>query len=166
MQRGVDEPPLPFLEKNFEWKLDRKDEFNVEWFHFNEIIDPVKLEVRIRGAKGKYPANISWYIWNYLSRERIKRGINTRSFSSRIIFVSQLINYSTISYVYFSLSLILDQNMHEITKMVKFIGETEFTRANSSTLMSIVRGLITRVRLLLLLLFPACSGDSRLKRAA
>lgn len=60
MQRGVDEPPLPFLEKNFEWKLDRKDEFNVEWFHFNEIIDPVKLEVSIRGAKGKYPANISW----------------------------------------------------------------------------------------------------------
>lgn len=106
------------------------------------------------------------YFYNYLSRERIKRGINTRSFSSRIIFVSQLINYSTISYVYFSLSLILDQNMHEITKMVKFIGETEFTRANSSTLMSIVRGLITRVRLLLLLLFPACSGDSRLKRAA
>lgn len=143
--------PLPFLEKNFERKLGRKDEFNVEWFRF---MDSVKLE-HVE-AKRKISRQ---YIVIHETTHRGKEsseGINTPSFFSpyhfRIIF-ARLINYSTISYLYFSPSIPFSIGIYAWNNKDGEIyrGNGIHARANSSTLMSIVRGLITRVRYIIII---------------
>lgn len=86
-----------------------------------------------------------------ISREGSKPGISTRfsfffTYHFRITSPSYNKLFRDITYP----SLALSRTEQTQRWETKFIAETEFTRTNSSTLMSIVRGLITRVSVIII----------------
>lgn len=95
-------------------------------------MDPVKLEHV--GAKRKISRQ---YIVIHETTHRGKKsseGINTPSFFSPYHFRPADKLFHDILRVFLTLSHSRSEYMHEITKMVKFIGETEFTLEQTARL--------------------------------